>query len=133
MFDRIAAAHPGRATNGSTVNFVMRINPVQVSTGIGEHSVIVYRVDDSNSRTVIQTIKMKRLPYIHSFTVTENFVVLVACPLYWQIRKLMFARPVLDDLDWQPSDGSTIYVMKLDGKGKPLQFKTDAFFAMACL
>ena len=61
-FDKIAAAHPGRAPDGSTVNFVMRINPIEVSTGVGDHSLILYKVNSATrSRTQITTIKMKKV------------------------------------------------------------------------
>ena len=54
--------------------------------GVGDHSIIVYRVfaNNSNTRVVLATIKVPKLPYIHSFTVTEHYVVLAAAPLTWE-------------------------------------------------
>jgi carotenoid cleavage dioxygenase-like enzyme len=145
-FDQIAPAHPSKTLDGDFVSFVMRVNPATVSTGVGDHSIIVYRVKkDSNKREIIQTIKVKRLPYIHSFTVTENYVVLTAAPLVWKLREVMAAEPVLDALEWSPQEDTVIYAIPLsndkegsdDGmrsphrpsaSASPLVFKAGAFF-----
>ena len=71
FFDKIAAAHPANipGSDGSAVNFVMRINPAAM-TGLGDHHLILYRVEPSSAtRTVLRKIALKRLSYIHSFTV----------------------------------------------------------------
>ena len=127
-FDKITAAHPQRLANGDTVNFVMRINPLAIA-GMGKHSIIVYRVDHiTNQRDQIATIKVKKLPYIHSFTVTQNYVVLAAAPFTWELAKIMAAKPVMSSLQWSPEDGADLYVVGL-ATGKVSQHTTDAFFA----
>ena len=41
---------------GDYISFVMRINPAVVSTGVGDHSIIVYRVrKGSHTREVLET------------------------------------------------------------------------------
>ena len=130
-FDKISAAHP--ATNGKVVvNYVERINPLAIA-GVGNHHLIVYTVDsnngDSQTRTILQKIAVKRLPYIHSFTVTENYVILAAAPLTWDLAKVMVADSILKSVSWRPEDGTTIYVMRLDGSGGVKQYTSDAFFA----
>jgi len=116
--DRIAAAHPARRHDdepGVAFNFVMRINPLAVM-GIGDHHMIVYRVDDSGKRHVIRSINLKRLPYIHSVTVTKNYVIIHAPPLFWELSSLMVnAKPVMDSMRWDTRASSLIYVVAIDG------------------
>lgn len=127
-FDKITAAHPARTKNGNTINFVMRINPMAI-VGIGKHSIIVYRVDQkNNSRSIIATIKIKKLSYIHSFTVTENYVILAAAPFTWELGNIMIAKPVLNSLKWSPSDGTEFYVVGLNDN-KVTQYSGTAFFS----
>jgi carotenoid cleavage dioxygenase-like enzyme len=129
-FDKISAAHP--ATNGNVVvNYVERINPLAIA-GVGDHHIIVYTVDsrgDAQTRSILHKIPVKRLPYIHSFTVTENYVILAAAPLTWDLAKVMVAESILKSVSWRPEDGTTIYVMRLDGQGGVKQYTSDAFFA----
>ena len=127
-FDKITAAHPQQLPSGDTINFVMRINPVAI-VGIGKHSIIVYRVNQhTNAREQLATIKVKKLPYIHSFTVTKNYAILAAAPFTWELGNIMAAKPVMNSLKWSPEDGTALYVINLQTK-KVTEYKADAFFA----
>jgi carotenoid cleavage dioxygenase-like enzyme len=127
-FDKITAAHPQQLPDGDTINFVMRINPMAI-VGMGKHSIIVYRVNkNTNTREQIATIKVKKLPYIHSFTVTENYIILAAAPFTWELANIMAAKPVMNSLKWSPHDGTTLYVIGLSNH-KVTEYNTDAFFA----
>lgn len=129
MYDKIAAAHPSSNPSGDVVvNYVMRINPLAI-TGIGYHEIIVYTLGDSQTRSILKKIKVKRLPYIHSFTVTQNYVVLAAAPLTWDLAKVMVAESILKSVSWRPHDGTDIYVMRLDGQGEVKKYTASAFFA----
>ena len=128
-FDKITAAHPGSADGGQTVvNVVMRINPLAVG-GVGDHTIIVYKVVGGNKRTVLHNIKVKRLPYVHSFTVTKNYIVIAAAPFTWDLTKIMVAEPIFSSMKWEGSQPTKIYVMRLDGTGAIAQYDTPAFFA----
>ena len=128
-FDKITAAHPGSTDGGQTVvNLVMRINPLAVG-GVGDHKIIVYKVVGGNERTVLHTIKVKRLPYVHSFTVTKNYIVIAAAPFTWELTKIMVAEPIFSSMEWAGKQPTKIYVMRLDGTGTIAQYETPAFFA----
>ena len=72
---------------------------------------------------------MQRLPYIHSFTVTQNYVVVAAAPLTWDLVKVMVAEPIMQSIRWEPKEPTVIYVMRLDGTGSIRTFNAEAFFA----
>ena len=90
-FDKISAAHAKQTSQG-LVNFVMRINPLAVVSGLGDHSLILFRVNAATrSRKKIATIKLKKLCYIHSFGITEEHALLACAPLTWELKNLMVA------------------------------------------
>ena len=128
--DKISAAHPGKSPDGTVVNFVMRINPLAIA-GVGDHTLIVYKLDGKTdqTRTVLQKIKIKRMSYVHSFTVTQNYVIIAAAPLTWELAKVMVAQPILSALKWVKDDPTIIYVMRLDGTGGVTEYTVASFFA----
>ena len=128
--DKITAAHPSTSPDGIAVNFVMRINPLAIA-GIGDHKLIVYKLENGNSqtRTILQSIKIKKMSYIHSFSVTKNYVIIAAAPLTWELAKVMVAKSLLNSLKWSEDDPTIIYVMRLDGTGGVTEYSVESFFA----
>lgn len=155
--DKIAAAHPRRAaapplaaagagagagadagadgvlSPKASLNYVMRINPLAL-TGLGNHSVILYAVDEPGvtpgTRRQLAKIKTRRLSYMHSLLATPRYAVLVMPPMTWDVTGLMAAHAVLDSMEWAPHDPTVIYVVDLADRTAPIRtFEVDAFFA----
>ena len=111
--DKIAAAHPSTTSSGETVNFVMRVNPLAMG-GLGKHHIMLYTVGASNVRTLIRSIPVSKLPYIHSFTVTENYVVLLVAPFTWKLAGIIEAKPMLSNVNWNPEEKTSFMCIPLN-------------------
>jgi len=61
----------------------------------------------------------KGIPYVHSFGVSENYVVLVLFPLTIPFEKLANGKGFLPQLEWDASAGSQVVVW--DIRGNPLR------------
>jgi len=84
----------------------------------------------STRRQIISSIPVKQASYMHSFGMTENFVILTEFPLYINpFSLLLTGSPFIENLFWKPEHGTTFLV--IDKKsGKMIgNFKCEPFFA----
>lgn len=66
----------------------------------------------SAKRRLISSIPVKKPAYMHSFGMTENYVILTEFPLFISPIKLLFTgRPFIDNLFWNPQYGTTFLVI----------------------
>ncbi|CAN8327076.1 unnamed protein product [Cochlearia groenlandica] len=76
----------------------------------------------SNKREVVGRVKCRAGSWgpgwVHSFAVTENYVVIPEMPLRYSVRNLLRAEPTqLYKFEWCPNDGAFVHVMsKLTGE-----------------
>ncbi|MFT4889916.1 MAG: carotenoid cleavage dioxygenase-like enzyme [Halobacteriales archaeon] len=105
---------------------------VGLLTDFGRPSVYrFYRVPDgSTSREEIATIEADRPTYVHSFALTERFVVLTEHP--FDANPLSFFTPggegFVDFFDWRPEQGTTVHVMDRETGDVVARRRTDPFF-----
>lgn len=61
-------------------------------------------------RKVISSIPVKQPAYMHSFGMTENYVILMEFPLFIKpFRLLLTGSPFVDNLFWKPEHGTNFY------------------------
>lgn len=91
----------------------------------------IYRIKEgSTTRKVFATIPVKQASYMHSFGMTENYVVLTQFPLFINhVRLLGSGGPFVDNLSWKPEYGTNFLVVSKDRGNVIGKFKTDPFFA----
>ena len=77
----------------------------------------------------IASIPVKRPAYIHGFGMTKKYFIITAGPLVVvPIELLFWKRPYIENHQWRPQDGASIWVIdKATGKVKA-HFNTDPFF-----
>lgn len=119
----ITTAHPHLdATSCSLVNYI---------TEMGRTSKYnVYHIPPGQQRReLIGAVPVEQPAYMHSFGMTENFVVLAEFPLVVNPLRLLFrSRPFIENFEWQPARGARFIAMsKRDGTIKT--WSAAAFFA----
>lgn len=91
--------------------------------------VVVFREDaQSGAVTIEGRLPRKRMPYVHSFGMSERAVVVVEHPLTVNPVSLLWSdRPFIDHFAWRPQDGTRFW--KLDRRtGQWTSYETEAFF-----
>jgi carotenoid cleavage dioxygenase-like enzyme len=105
---------------------------VGLLTDFGRPSVYrLYRIQDGNARREeIAAIEADRPAYLHSFALTERFVVLTEHP--FDANPLSFFTPgsgsFVDFFDWRPDQRTTFHVIDRESGDVVARRRTDAFF-----
>lgn len=91
----------------------------------------VYRISDkSKTREIIATIPTKEPAYMHSFGITQNYVVLAEFPFVANpLSLLLSGKPFVENLKWKQDQGTTFLLV--DKKTGELRgrYTTESFFA----
>jgi beta,beta-carotene 9',10'-dioxygenase len=120
----ITTAHPHHdAARGELVNYAIKLGPRST-----------YRVSglslNGGRRRTIARLPTRRPGYIHSFGLTDRFVVLVEFPLTVDPLRLAFSnRPFIENYRWQPERGSRLWLIDRGDGAVQGPFETDAAFA----
>ena len=85
--------------------------------------------DDQSTREVIAEIPVEFPAYMHSFALTEHYVILVAFPFVVNPLDLMLKeKPFIFNYKWKPEKGTVFYVIDRSS-GEVSEIKGDPFFA----
>ncbi|HEV7460078.1 MAG TPA: carotenoid oxygenase family protein [Solirubrobacteraceae bacterium] len=120
----ITTAHPHvDAGRRELVNYAVKLGPSST-----------YRVSgrslDGDGRRTIARLATRRPAYMHSFGLTERFVVLAEFP--FRVNPLRLAlgnRPFIENYRWEPEHGTRIWVIDRGDGAIQGPFETDALFA----
>lgn len=111
-----STAHPQRhPSTEETLNYHLELRPVG---GPAAHIVATSASNAPGSpiqRRIIGSVEFEKIgisgiPYVHSFGVTEDYVVLVLYPLKIPFEKLTNGKGFLPQLEWDESAGSKVVV-----------------------
>jgi carotenoid cleavage dioxygenase-like enzyme len=120
----ITTAHPHHdAARGELVNYAIKLGPRSA-----------YRVSgrslNGGGRRTIARLATRRPAYIHSFGLTERFVVLAEFPFVVDPLRLAFGnRPFIENYRWEPERGTRIWVIDRGDGAVQGPFETDAVFS----
>lgn len=102
----LTTAHPQRdRSQGMTYNYL---------TEFGRKSTyrIVGQADGRDARDVVAEIEVDRPCYMHSFGMTEHYIVLVEFPVVLHpLKLLLMPKPTAEQLDWSPDKGTRFLVI----------------------
>lgn len=88
------------------------------------------RIDAGRQSHVIGEIKVTEPAYIHSFGMSERYLILVEFPFVVYPLKLLFqVKPFIENFKWKPKRGSRFFIMDRQTGELVKTIKTDAFFA----
>ena len=120
----ITTAHPHYDTSThESFNYMLKLGRKSTYTVFGVPQ-------DSKRRRTIGTADTARPSYMHSFAMTENYIVLMEFPFVVNpVSMLLSGRPFIENYRWKPELGTTFtLVNRADGSTKRLH-TDDAWFA----
>ena len=122
----LSSAHP--LPEYGTTNHFTFVSSVSVIPGV-KSKISLVKIMNVNKRNLVAQWSVDKVPYMHSFSVTENYVIFFASPFYVNVEKMIkYAEPI-DSLDWIDGEDTTVYVVTVD-TGEVTEIKTDNIFTM---
>lgn len=90
----------------------------------------VYRLPANNdTRELIAAVPVKEPSYMHSFGMTDNYIILTEFPLVVNPLVMRFSqKPFIKKYSWKPDKGTRIQLINKN-TGEVRSYKTDPFFA----
>jgi beta,beta-carotene 9',10'-dioxygenase len=123
MDSQLSTAHPHYDyTKSELVNYATKISR--------SSSYNVYRIPDgTSSRSLIGSMGVDEPAYMHSFGMTENYVILVEFPLVVKpLDILLSGKPFIENFSWKP-DRDTRFIVISRQNGNVGTYRSDSFFA----
>ena len=116
------SAHPHHIKS-ETINYI-------VNFGL-ESTYDLYKMKDHTSaRQLFARIPTKEPSYMHSFSVTNNFVVLTEYPFVVNPFELMLSgQGFIKNFKWKPEKGTTFIIINKDNGNVVGKYRIDPFFA----
>lgn len=99
---------------------------IEISRHIKYH---IYKVGSSRKRQIIQTYCSNKLFYIHSFSITNNYIILYKSPLVMNKFKLLLGLPYNHSLYYQ-NNLSSFFVIIDRNTEKILEIETEPFVCL---
>jgi len=91
-----------------------------------------YRMNkDSSSlkKEYFLEIPTKRISYVHSFSLTPNYLIFIEYPFYWNITEIILSTNILPSMKWEPNSFANIMVINLKTNEVEKTFETEPFFS----
>ncbi|MGI0072690.1 MAG: carotenoid oxygenase family protein [Nitrosotalea sp.] len=90
----------------------------------------IYRITDGTSRNLIGSVSVEEPAYMHSFSLTENYVILAEFPLVVKpLDLLLSGKPFIENFSWKPDRGTRFIVINRKNGNLVGTYKSEAFFA----
>lgn len=121
---QLSTAHPHYDVQSrEVVNFVTHI--------ARKSAYHIYRIKDGQRRReILATVLVEEPGYMHSFAMTENYVILVEYPLVARPLDLLLGRkPFIENFVWKPHRGTRFVVIDRHGQGIRGIYQSEPFFA----
>jgi beta,beta-carotene 9',10'-dioxygenase len=122
---------PGQITTAHPHHDSERDEAVNYAVNVGPRSTYrVYTTGASGEPTIAAKVPVKQPAYMHSFGMTERYVVLTEFPLVLDPLKLAAGkRTFIESYRWDPARGTRFLVIDRHGGEVRMRARSDAFFA----
>jgi beta,beta-carotene 9',10'-dioxygenase len=120
---QLTVAHPHRSPKtGELVSYATHFGPYTTYR--------VYAQQSRGKRRMIAKLPVSRPAYMHSFAITERYVVLVEFPLVVAPMAIpLSGRPFIDNYHWRPQQGTRFRVIELKTGKLRGTYEGEPFFA----
>lgn len=118
------SAHPHHDVHKrETINYIVKFG--------AKNEYIFHRMyDGSAQREIISTIPVEEPSYMHSFAVTENYLILTAFPYVLKPLDLILKGiPFIKNYRWEPERGTNFIIVDRNNGQLVGQYSTKSFFA----
>jgi len=90
----------------------------------------IYRKQTGKERTIVASLDVKEPSYMHSFGMTQNYLILTEFPLFVNpVSMLLSGKPFIENFKWKPEKG-TKFTLVERSTGKVVgSYYSDPFFA----
>nr|WKB14787.1 BCO1 protein [Sinohyriopsis cumingii] len=122
----LSSAHP--LPEMGTTNHFTFVSSVSLVPGF-KSKIELIRIKSAMERELIAKWSVDKVPYMHSFSITENYAIFFASPFYVNVLKMSRYAEPFNCLDWYEDEETTIYVVELKN-GIVHSIKTDNVFTM---
>ena len=90
----------------------------------------VYRMTGGQPPQLVGEIPVSRPAYMHSFGMTQNYIILTEFPLLVNpLNLLLWLRPYIENFYWKPQRGTPFWVMDRHSGQVVGRYESDPFFA----
>ncbi|GFE71985.1 carotenoid oxygenase family protein [Chroococcus sp. FPU101] len=91
----------------------------------------IYRMDAySHQRQLISSVRVKQPAYMHTFAMTEHYLLLVEFPLFLSRLSLMFSgKPYIENYQWKPEKGTRFLIISKENGKVIHSAQSEPFFA----
>ncbi|KAK3082701.1 hypothetical protein FSP39_003143 [Pinctada imbricata] len=122
----ISTAHPlPEAGTGDHITFIASI---ALLPGF-RHKLTLVRVQSTKKREIIAQWHLKKISYMHSFSVSQNYALLIASPYYIDFNRMLRNMNIGKAMKWEKDEPSTIFVVHLK-TGRVQSFDSETMFSM---
>jgi carotenoid cleavage dioxygenase-like enzyme len=123
---KMSVAHP--VPEYGTNNHLTILSSYSIVSGI-PHKLTLVRIKSASVREKIAEWNVKRVPYLHSFSVTQRYAVILACPFYVDVENITKGSPSIDSVVFYKDEPSTAYIVNLS-TGTVMSIETENVFIM---
>lgn len=88
-----------------------------------------YRDGLDRKKTVFYTLPTPRLAYVHSFSLTSEYLIFFEYPMFWDIPAMSDHTHILPTIHWDPSMDTQIHVIDIRTGTLAMQLSTEPVFA----
>ena len=106
----LSSAHP--LPEYGTTNHFTFVSSVSVLPW-KKSKISLVRMKSASDRELVAQWSVDRVPYMHSFSVTENYVIFFASPFYVNVEKMIESAEPFESLDWDLDESTTVYVVSI--------------------
>ncbi len=124
LFGHLSCGHPQYDyQNQEYINYITCFSPINTYN--------LYRIKvASNQRQLIARIPVRSPCYMHSFALTENYIILVEFPLVIKsLPAILGGKAPMQCLSWEPQRGTNFLAIDKHTGRLVARFKSEAFFA----
>lgn len=106
----LSSSHP--LPEYGTTNHFTFLTSVSVIPSI-KSTISLIRINSIEQRQLVAQWAVDKVPYMHSFSVTQNHAIFFASPFYVNIWKMIQYAEPFQCLDWFPDENTTVYVVNI--------------------
>jgi carotenoid cleavage dioxygenase-like enzyme len=128
----LSTAHPHHDVRDPTVtwNVASVINPLAVVAPQDHfHALALYRIGSDLQTRVVAELPLPELHYLHSFSVTEHYAIVLLWPATVDVDALLNSAVILEGMRWNGSSTTRVLVFNLLTGAVELDTPTEPFFA----
>ncbi|XP_060086158.1 beta,beta-carotene 15,15'-dioxygenase-like [Ylistrum balloti] len=106
----LSSAHP--LPESGTSNHFTFVSSVSLIPGI-KSKISLIRIKSTTERESVAEWDVDKVPYMHSFSATPNYVIIFAAPFYINVEKILRTAEPFESLDWFADQDTTVYVIHI--------------------